>query len=74
MLTIRISSVDGTAEDTGNALDTERIQEAIDTCFRQGGGTVVLEAGVYVTGTLQLKSHVTLYLAKIGRASCRERV
>ena len=64
MLTIRISSVDGTAEDTGNALDTERIQEAIDTCFRQGGGTVVLEAGVYVTGTLQLKSHVTLYLAR----------
>ncbi len=46
------------------ASDTERIQEAIDTCFEQGGGKVVLEEGTYVTGTLRLRSHVTLVLER----------
>ncbi len=44
--------------------DTVRIQEAIDSCHKQGGGRVVLAAGSYVTGTLCLKSHVTLCLEK----------
>ena len=43
---------------------TDSIQQAIDTCHSQGGGKVVLTPGVYVSGTLQLKDHVTLHLEK----------
>ena len=64
MITIRISPADRAVENMGRAWDTERIQEAIDSCFRPGGGTVLRAAGAYVTGTLRLKSHVTLCLAR----------
>ena len=43
---------------------TDSIQQAIDTCHSQGGGMVVLTPGIYVSGTLQLKDHVTLHLEK----------
>lgn len=46
----------------GKTLSTTAIQKAIDTCTGTGGGTVYVPAGVFVTGTLQLRSHVTLYL------------
>ncbi|ARU95670.1 glycoside hydrolase family 28 protein [Tatumella citrea] len=39
------------------------LQQAIDQCSLQGGGTVTLPAGVWISGPLQLKSHVTLHLA-----------
>jgi len=42
--------------------DQEVIQKAIDACHEAGGGTVVCPAGDYLTGTLHLKDHVTLYL------------
>lgn len=45
-------------------LVTEKIQKAIDSCFSQGGGTVRLVAGTYLSGTIQLKNNVTLLLAK----------
>jgi parallel beta-helix repeat protein len=41
---------------------TLAIQKAIDACFKAGGGTVVIPAGRFVTGTIELKSNVTLYL------------
>lgn len=44
--------------------ESGRIQYYIDRCSEAGGGTVVLEAGIYVTGTLCLKDNVTLYLQK----------
>ena len=44
------------------ALDTKAIQAAIDACAAQGGGTVVVPAGGYVTGSLFLRSQITLYL------------
>ena len=47
----------------GKSLDTEAIQRAIDTCSRQGGGTVFLPKGDYLSTTLILKSDVSLYLA-----------
>ncbi len=49
---------------TGNAttLDTAAIQQAINTCSRFGGGKVVFPAGIYLCGTLELKSNVTLDL------------
>jgi polygalacturonase len=43
-------------------LDTQAIQQAIETCAAAGGGTVVFPAGRYVTGALTLRSHVTLHL------------
>ncbi|MGN0971057.1 MAG: glycoside hydrolase family 28 protein [Aristaeellaceae bacterium] len=46
----------------GHTLNTEAIQRAIDQCSAAGGGTVFFPAGQYLTGSLLLKSHVTLYL------------
>lgn len=40
------------------------LQEAIDACARDGGGRVTVAPGIYVTGTLELKSHVELHLEK----------
>jgi glycosyl hydrolase family 28 len=38
------------------------IQAAIDACAKAGGGTVLFPAGAYVSGTLELRSHVRLVL------------
>lgn len=38
------------------------INKAIDKCHKSGGGTVVVPAGTFVTGTVILKSGVTLHL------------
>ncbi|MCC6396352.1 MAG: glycoside hydrolase [Bacteroidetes bacterium] len=46
----------------GVALETRAIQAAIDQCAITGG-TVVVPAGTYRTGSLHLKSNVDLYLA-----------
>ncbi|MEK7405560.1 MAG: glycosyl hydrolase family 28 protein [Acidobacteriota bacterium] len=47
----------------GAANDAAAIQKAIDACARSGGGVVQLPAGNYVSGTLVLKTNVTLHLA-----------
>lgn len=39
------------------------IQAAIDAVYHLGGGTVLIPSGTFVTGTLRLKSNVTLYLS-----------
>jgi len=46
----------------GTTLDTKAIQKAIDACASAGGGQVRLSSGRYLSGTLHLKSHVTIYL------------
>lgn len=46
----------------GTTLNTPAIQKAIDACAAAGGGTVWLPAGTWLSGTLRLKSHVTLHL------------
>lgn len=46
----------------GATLNTRAIQSAIDRCSTGGGGTVLLPAGRYLTGTLHLRDHVTLML------------
>ncbi len=53
----------GAAAD-GKRLDTEPIQKAIDSCAAAGGGVVRLPAGTYLSGTIVLKSRVTLRLEK----------
>jgi hypothetical protein len=51
----------GAATD-GRKLSTRAIQQALDAASAAGGGTVRLKAGIYLSGTLELPSHVTLHL------------
>ncbi len=44
----------------GHTLDTAAIQQAIDAAAGRGGGTVLLSSGRYLSGSLFLKSHITL--------------
>src|SRR4051794_18639134 len=46
----------------GPTLDTKAINSAVDACSAAGGGTVVLPAGTYLSGTVRLKDNVTLWL------------
>ncbi len=48
-------------DNTGETLETERIQKAVDSIEK--GGVLYLPPGIYSTGTLRLKSNMTLYLA-----------
>ena len=44
----------------GTTLDTAAIQQAIDAAAADGGGTVVVSQGTFLSGSIILKSHVTL--------------
>jgi len=46
----------------GATLDTAAIQEAIEDCAGQGGGRVVFETGAYYSGTIYLRTGITLEL------------
>lgn len=46
----------------GITLDTAAVNQAIDACTAAGGGLVYLPPGTYLSGTVVLKSNVTLYL------------
>jgi hypothetical protein len=50
------------ARGDGVTLDTQAIQQAIDACAASGGGQVYLQGGRFLSGTLRLKSNVTLYV------------
>lgn len=51
------------AKGDGQTLDTAALQAAIDACNKAQGGTVLIPAGVFVIGTIEMKSNVTLHLA-----------
>lgn len=42
--------------------DTAAIQQAIDACAYQGGGTVYVPPGNYLVGRIELRDHITLWL------------
>src|SRR5690242_4327422 len=46
----------------GVNLDSKSINRAIDTIASKGGGTLIFPAGVYLSGSIRLKSNITLYL------------
>lgn len=46
----------------GRTLDTVAINKAVDACATAGGGTVYLSPGVYLSGTVVLKSNVIFFL------------
>jgi len=50
------------ATGNGKTNDTAAINEAIKKCNESGGGTVFFPAGTYLSGTIGLKSTVTLYI------------
>jgi polygalacturonase len=53
------------AKGDGITKDTAAIQKAVDECSAgKGGGTVVLQAGTYVSAPILLKSNMTLELKK----------
>jgi hypothetical protein len=54
------------AKGDGRTLDTAALQAAIDACSQDQGGTVLVPAGVFVIGTVEMKSHVTLHITARG--------
>jgi polygalacturonase len=50
------------AHGDGTTLDTTPLNEAIDACHQAGGGVAYVPPGIYLCGTVVLKSNVTLYL------------
>ena len=52
------------AKPDGVTLNTLSINEAISTCSRDGGGVVLIPAGYWLTGPIELKSNVNLHLEK----------
>lgn len=50
------------AKGDGVTLDTKALQATIDLCSKEGGGRVVLPRGIYLSGTINLKSGVELHL------------
>lgn len=50
------------AKADGKSLDSPAINAAIDACSRSGGGEVHLRPGIYRSGSVVLKSNVTLFL------------
>ena len=51
------------AVNDGETISTAGIQRAIDKCSESGGGTVEFPAGRYLSGTVFLKSNITLHLS-----------
>jgi polygalacturonase len=57
-----VSVKDFGAKGDGQALDTGAINNAIDAASQAGGGTVFFPPGTYLSTSIRLKSHTTLYL------------
>jgi polygalacturonase len=51
----------------GKTKDTAAFQKALDDCASRGGGEVVVPAGEYLIGSIELKSNTTLRLDKDAR-------
>jgi polygalacturonase len=61
-----VNAIDYDITDFGairNKNSTSSIQKAIDVCYQNGGGTVVVPSGVFITGTIFLKSNINLFLS-----------
>lgn len=62
----RITDYGAVADGTTN--NRAAIQAAVDACTVAGGGRVIVPIGQFLSGTIVLKSNVTLYLERGGRA------
>ena len=59
---VAIAAMSATCAASAADLETAALQGRIDDAWRKGGGTVEIGAGVHKTGTLRLRSNVTLLL------------
>jgi len=50
------------AKGDGKTMDTKAINKAIDAASAHGGGTVYFPAGNYLSGSIHLKSYISLYI------------
>ena len=58
-----INIQDYQVDSTGKAVETEKINKAIrDVSSKDGGGVLFFPPGVYTTGTVIMKSNVTIYV------------
>ena len=58
----RITDYGAVADGTTN--NRAAIQAAVDACTVAGGGRVIVPTGQFLSGTIVLKSNVTLYLER----------
>jgi polygalacturonase len=56
--------VDFGAIGDGKTVNTEAIAKAISACTKAGGGQVVIPAGIWLTGPIQLQSNLNLHVEK----------
>jgi polygalacturonase len=61
-LSVEYNIVDFGAIGDGKTLSHQAINAAIDSCVSKGGGRVNVPAGVYLCGSIRLKSNVELHL------------
>jgi hypothetical protein len=54
--------VDFGAKPDGSTLNTKSIQSAIDKLYEAGGGRLIVPKGYFLTGSLELKSNINLFL------------
>lgn len=56
--------------------NTDAINKAVEACYQNGGGRVIIPAGKFVSGTIVLKSNVELHLANgaelLGSKDCAD--
>jgi len=57
-----VSIIDFGAIPNSKELQTEKIQAAIDHCFLNGGGEVIIPQGEFLTGGIRIRSNITLHL------------
>ena len=57
---MRVSIVDFGAVPDGETMNTKAINEAIRACSKKGGGTVVIPAGMWLTGPIEFESNLNL--------------
>jgi polygalacturonase len=50
----------------GQTLNTQAIAKAVDACAKAGGGRVVVPAGSWLTGPIELKSNINLHVERGG--------
>ena len=58
----RMSIVEFGAVGDGHTMNTKAIDDAIRACTNQGGGTVVVPPGVWLTGPIRLDNNIELHL------------
>lgn len=59
-----VNIIDFGAIGNGHVMNTQAINNAIKKCSENGGGKVIVPAGIWLTGPIKLQSNINLYLEK----------